>query len=311
MKDCPNENIKISEDNDFIDQRVQEICNTYEDVKGINHIEGFNLPSEAEVETILHELIEIIFPGYRSKRTLSLKSIKYNIGETLSAVYAELSDQIMRAFRYDCAMDNCEDCDIPDLTEKATKTLISKLAEIRNTMKLDVGAAFDGDPAAKSLDEIILSYPGVKAITIQRIAHVLYHQNVPLIPRMLCEYAHRETGIDIHPGAHLGKAIFIDHGTGVVIGETSKIGDHAKIYQGVTLGALSFPKNACGEIIKGAKRHPTIEENVTIYAGATILGNIIIGEGSIIGGNVWLTEGVDPGTKVTIATPQLTIQKKK
>jgi len=178
-------------------------------------------------------------------------------------------------------------------------------------MKLDVAAAFDGDPAAKSLDEIILSYPGIKAITIQRIAHVLYHQNVPLIPRMLCEYAHRVTGIDIHPGAHLGKAMFIDHGTGVVIGETSKIGDNVKIYQGVTLGALSFPKNACGEIIKGAKRHPTIEGNVTIYAGATILGNVVIGKDSIIGGNVWLTESVEPGTKVTIPNPQLTIKKKK
>jgi len=289
MKDCPNENQKLNEDNDFLDQKVKEICDTYEDVQGINHIEGFNLPSES----------------------LSLRSIKYNVGEILSTVYAELSDQIMRAFRYDCAMDHCEDCDIPVLTETATKTLIGRLPEIRNTMKLDVAAAFDGDPAAKSLDEIILSYPGIKAITIQRIAHVLYHQNVPLIPRMLCEYAHRVTGIDIHPGAHLGKAMFIDHGTGVVIGETSKIGDNVKIYQGVTLGALSFPKNACGEIIKGAKRHPTIEGNVTIYAGATILGNVVIGKDSIIGGNVWLTESVDPGTKVTIPNPQLTIKKKK
>jgi len=207
-------------------------------------------------------------------------------------------------------MDHCKDCDIPTLTEAATRTLISKLPEIRNTMKLDVGAAFEGDPAAKSLDEIILSYPGIKAITIQRIAHVLYHQKVPLIPRMLCEYAHRETGIDIHPGAHLGKAFFIDHGTGVVIGETSTIGDNVKIYQGVTLGALSFPKDACGGIIKGAKRHPTIEKNVTIYAGATILGNIVIGENSIIGGNVWLTESVEPGTKVTIPNPELKIKKK-
>ena len=310
MKNCLNENIRLKEDNDFIDQKVKEICNTYEDVKGINHIEGFNLPSETEVETILHELIEIIFPGYRGKKSLSIKSIKYNVGETLSAVYSELSDQIMRAFRYNCAMNNCEDCDIPALTETAVKTLISKLAEIRNTMKLDVGAAFEGDPAAKSLDEIILSYPGIKAITIQRLAHVLYHQNVPLIPRMLCEYAHRVTGIDIHPGAHLGKAFFIDHGTGVVIGETCTIGDNVKIYQGVTLGALSFPKDACGEIIKGAKRHPTIDQNVTIYAGATILGNIVIGENSIIGGNVWLTESVDPGTKVTIPNPQLKIKKK-
>ena len=290
---------------------VQEICSTYEDVKGINHIEGFNLPSETEVENILLQLMEIIFPGYSGKKSLSLKSIKYNVGETLSCVYTELSDQIMRALKYNCAMDHCDSCDISSLTESATKALISGLAKIRNTMKLDIAAAFDGDPAAKSLDEIILSYPGVKAITIQRIAHILYRNNVPLIPRMLCEYSHRETGIDIHPGADLGEGIFIDHGTGVVIGETAVLGNNVKIYQGVTLGALSFPKDSCGQIIKGAKRHPTIEENVTIYAGATILGDIVIGSGSIIGGNVWVTETMAPGSKVTMLPPELKIKRKQ
>jgi serine O-acetyltransferase len=194
------------------------------------------------------------------------------------------------------------------MAEGATKHLLDKLSEIRETMKLDVIAALEGDPAARNLDEIVLSYPGIKAITIQRIAHELYLKNVPLIPRMMGEYAHRITGIDIHPGAKLGKSIFIDHGTGVVIGETSVIGDNVKIYQGVTLGALSFPKDACGKIIKGAKRHPTIEDDVTIYSGATILGNIIIGKGSLIGGNVWLTESVEPGTRVTISPPDLKIK---
>jgi serine O-acetyltransferase len=205
-------------------------------------------------------------------------------------------------------MNDCKDCNIPEMAEGATKHLLDKLSEIRETMKLDVIAALEGDPAARNLDEIVLSYPGIKAITIQRIAHELYLKNVPLIPRMMGEYAHRMTGIDIHPGAKLGKSIFIDHGTGVVIGETSVIGDNVKIYQGVTLGALSFPKDACGKIIKGAKRHPTIEDDVTIYSGATILGNIIIGKGSLIGGNVWLTESVEPGTRVTISPPDLKIK---
>ena len=174
-----------------------------------------------------------------------------------------------------------------------------------------IQAAYAGDPAARSLDEIVLSYPGVKAITIQRIAHKLYQLKVPMIPRMMTEYAHRITGIDIHPGAKLGKGVFIDHGTGVVIGETAELGNDVKIYQGVTLGALSFPKDACGMIIKGAKRHPTIEDGVTIYAGATILGAITIGKNSVIGGNVWLTEGTEPGTKITIASPELTINKSR
>jgi serine O-acetyltransferase len=177
-------------------------------------------------------------------------------------------------------------------------------------MKLDVRAAYDGDPAAKSFDEIILSYPGIKAITIQRFAHILYLENVPLIPRMLCEYAHSTTGIDIHPGACLGEAVFIDHGTGVVIGETAVLGDNVKLYQGVTLGALSFPKDACGKIIKGAKRHPTLENDVTVYAGATILGDVVIGEGSVIGGNVWLTESCVAGSKIIIQPPDLTIRTK-
>jgi serine O-acetyltransferase len=311
MKYCPNENIKVETDCEFLDGMVGKICATYEDSQGINHIEGFNLPNETEVTNILHELLEIIFPGYTGRKALTLKSVKYNIGEALSNIYPELYGQIMRALRYNCAMNKCDDCDVPTMAEKATVALIEALPEIRNIMKLDVVAAYDGDPAATSFDEIILSYPGIKAITIQRIAHVLYHQKVPLIPRMLSEYAHTMTGIDIHPGAHLGKSVFIDHGTGVVIGETAKIGDNVKIYQGVTLGALSFPKDACGKIIKGAKRHPTIEENVTIYAGATILGNILIGKGAIIGGNVWLTQNLEPGAKVTIPLPELTIRKGK
>ncbi len=311
MKECPNDNHVAKIQTSYLDDIVRKICRTYEDSKGINHIEGFNLPNEADVLHILQDLVEIIFPGYSGRKALNIKSIHYNVGETLSRVYVQLTDHVARSFRYNCEMNNCKDCDIPEMAEKAVKGLLAKLPEIRETMKLDVIAAFEGDPAARNLDEIVLSYPGIKAITIQRIAHELYAANVPLIPRMMGEYAHTITGIDIHPGAKLGKSMFIDHGTGVVIGETSEIGDNVKIYQGVTLGALSFPKDACGKIIKGAKRHPTIEDNVTIYSGATILGNIVIGKGSVIGGNVWLTEGVEPGTRVTISPPELKIKSGK
>lgn len=205
----------------------------------------------------------------------------------------------------------CDGCDLEcsERSDKLTFELLAALPELRDILRSDVEAAYNGDPAARCYDEIILSYPGLKAIAIQRLAHVLFCAEVPLIPRMMTEYAHSETGIDIHPGATLGRGIFIDHGTGVVIGETAELGNDVKVYQGVTLGALSFPKDACGMIIKGAKRHPTIEDGVTIYAGATILGAVVIGKNSVIGGNVWLTRGTEPGTKITIAEPELTINK--
>ena len=201
---------------------------------------------------------------------------------------------------------------LPEGAEKAGEVVTAffdALPGIAETLETDVQAAYDGDPAARSFDEVVISYPGLKAITIQRLAHILYMEKIPMIPRIMTEYAHRITAIDIHPGARIGEGFFIDHGTGVVIGETATIGNNVKLYQGVTLGAHSFPKDACGKIIKGAKRHPDIEDNVTIYAGATILGNVTIGANSVIGGNVWLTESVPPGTKVRIADPELTIKK--
>lgn len=311
MQQCPNEKFPPSSDVKVFDEIVTKICSTFGDSQGINHIEGFNLPNEAEVFHILNDLIEIIFPGYTGRRAMSINSISYNVGEIVTRIYPELIDQIARAFRYHCEMKKCKECNVPEMAEDAALHLLNSLSDVREVMKLDVAAAYEGDPAARSLDEIVLSYPGVKAITIQRISHELFVKNVPLIPRMMSEYAHRITGIDIHPGAKLGKSIFIDHGTGVVIGETAEIGDNCKIFQGVTLGALSFPKDACGKIIKGLKRHPTIEKNVTIYSGATILGDVVIGEGSVIGGNVWLTENVAPGALVTIAPPELKIRTRK
>jgi serine O-acetyltransferase len=185
--------------------------------------------------------------------------------------------------------------------ESATKTFLEALVELRTLVAEDVEAAYSGDPAAKSFAEIILSYPSIKAVTIQRIAHVLYNAGVPLLPRIMTEHAHQATGIDIHPGARIGHSFFIDHGTGVVIGETTDIGDRVKLYQGVTLGALSFDLDKDGNMIRGVKRHPTIEDDVTIYAEATILGGgTVIGKGSVIGGNVWLTDSVTAGSKVIV-----------
>jgi serine O-acetyltransferase len=291
-----------------LDKVVRAVCDTYEDACGVNHIEGFNLPGEEEVLGILHDLMEVIFPGYRGKKSLSLKTVRFHVGEILARVSGELRSQIVRATNYNCTMEKCDDCDVPRRADEAVAHLLNRLPTLRETLKTDVAAAFDGDPAAKTLDEIVLSYPGLRAITIHRIAHELYACQVPLIPRMMGEYAHRTTGIDIHPGATIGRSFFIDHGTGVVIGETAVIGERVKIYQGVTLGALSFPKDAAGNVIKGVKRHPNIADEVTIYSGATILGNITIGRGAVIGGNVWLTEDVAPGTTITMPRPELQVR---
>ena len=292
-----------------MDPLVERICETYTDGNSINHNEGCNLPRESEILSILHGLLEIIFPGFGERVPQSAANLKYMVGEILYDCRAKLMDTVARALRFHCGSIHQGNCNCMASAAAAVDYLLEKLPEIRTVVKQDIQAAFDGDPAAKTLDEIVLSYPGVKALTIHRIAHCLYEKKVPLIPRMISEYAHRITGIDIHPGATIGKGVFIDHGTGVVIGETATLGSGVKLYQGVTLGALSFPKDACGKIIKGAKRHPTLEDNVTIYAGATILGSIVIGKGSVIGGNVWLTESVDPGTRISIAPPQLTILK--
>ena len=293
---------------DFVIPLVEQICATYDDCKGVNHSEGFNLPREKEVLRILEDLLELIFPGFGGRESYSHGALKYAAAELVAQCYTKLRNVINRSFRYNCEIQRQDSCNCPAQADLAARKLLTSIPELRETMKLDLQAAFDGDPAARSIDEVVISYPGVKAITIQRLAHLLYHESVPLIPRMMTEYAHRLTGIDIHPGAHLDKGVFIDHGTGVVIGETCEIGDGVKIYQGVTLGALSFPKDACGKIIKGAKRHPSIRNGVTIYAGATILGPIEVGEGSVIGGNVWLTQSVAPGTRISIAPPELTIK---
>ena len=283
---------------------ADRIGRTYADGVGVNHVDGDNLPRRAEVAAITELLLEVIFPGFNERQQSRRENVTGDVAELLKEIYSELFDQICRAIRYSCKKEVVCQCGVMKRTNRAVFALLNALPEIRETMKADVAAAYAGDPAATSYDEIILSYPGIKAITIQRFAHVLYASGTPLIPRMMTEHAHSLTGIDIHPGAKLGKGVFIDHGTGVVIGETAVIGDNVRIYQGVTLGAGNFPKDACGMLIKGNKRHPTIGSNVTIYSGASVLGDITIGDNSVIGGNVWLTESLPRGTKITARPPE-------
>ncbi len=282
---------------------LNAVIGSYADGEATNVTEERNLPGRLEVRSITDQLLELVFPGFDG-HPCSRENLKADTGHRIVTLEHALFDQISRANRFICDNRSCGTCDAVERSTGAVRALLREIPSIREAMKLDVAAAFAGDPAATSREEVILSYPCVKAIAIQRLAHVLYLAQAPLIPRMMTEYAHSETGIDIHPGASLGRGVFIDHGTGVVVGETAEIGDNVRIYQGVTLGALSFPKDSCGMLIKGRKRHPSVGNNVTIYAGATVLGDIEIGENCVIGGNVWLTEDLVPGTKITARPPE-------
>jgi len=287
---------------------ITQILDSYQTDRGINHIEGANLPSRAAVEEIVQDVINVLFPGYFEKQEMSRSEIKLYIWEKTVSIYHNLAHEIGKSLK---TADLKGTDRIADKAVAKTIAFLTAIPDVREQLTGDVQAAYDGDPAACGFDEIVVSYPGLLAIAVHRIAHKLYHLNIPLIPRIMTEFAHRATGIDIHPGAHIGECFFIDHGTGVVIGETSKIGDHVRIYQGVTLGALSFKKDADGRIRKGGKRHPTIEDNVVIYAGATILGgDTVVGKNSIIGGNVWLLESVPPDTTITHQRPNLVYKGK-
>lgn len=287
------------EKNEALDKITSALNQSYSGDFGINHAEDDAMPSRAEVVDVTERLLELLFPGF--DRAGVYPGTRVLLGD----IMRKLSDQIGRAMRRTKGGE-CEGCDqeCSERSDKMTFELLAALPELRDILLADVEAAYNGDPAARCYDEIILSYPGLKAIAIQRLAHVLFCAGVPLIPRMMTEYAHSETGIDIHPGATLGRGVFIDHGTGVVIGETAVLGNNVRIYQGVTLGAVSFPKNACGVLIKGLRRHPTIGSNVTIYSGASVLGDVTIGDDSVIGGNVWLTESLPQGTKITALPPE-------
>jgi serine O-acetyltransferase len=295
--------------NGLTDQKIKDIVDeliqTYKGDSGINFIDVSNLPVRDKIIEILELLTEVLFPGYTGKRSVTKSNIDFIVIDVLYHVYSELTEQIEKAYRYQCRMEECDTGDCRRMAEEATLHLLTQLPRIRELLKGDVDSAFDGDPAAKSYEEIVISYPCITAIATYRIAHELYLREVPLIPRIMGECAHSKTGIDIHPGATIGRNLFIDHGTGVVIGETTIIGNNVKIYQGTTLGAMSFPKDERGRIIKGRKRHPTIEDDVTIYAEATILGDVTIGRGAVIGGNVWVKQSVPAGFTVTTANADL------
>jgi serine O-acetyltransferase len=254
-------------------------------------------PSRTAVADLVEELRALLFPGYFGASELTLESLRYHLGARMDRVLHGLRDQIQRGLM--ASDPACGDCHRRALD--LARTFLLQLPEVRRMLATDIQAGFEGDPAATSPDEVLFCYPGLLAVTSQRLAHELLKLGVPLLPRMITEHAHSLTGIDIHPGARIGERFFIDHGTGVVIGETCVIGRNVRIYQGVTLGAKSFPLDAEGHPIKGVPRHPVVEDDVIIYSNATILGRITLGQGSAVGGNVWLTRSIPPGSIITQA----------
>lgn len=293
---------------------TDRIVQTYSEAPKINHLGHCPLPRYEAIVTILNDLKEVIYPGYQRREGLHIGNVTYHTGDLIDGLHDKLTQQIARALQHDARARKMSDC-VPARDDFEAKgqaiaiAFLERLPDLRRLLATDVQAAYDGDPACTSLDEVIFSYPGLDAITVYRLAHELSRLGVPLIPRMMTEWAHRITGIDIHPGATIGHHFFIDHGTGVVVGETCEIGEHVKIYQGVTLGALSFPTDPTGQLIRGRKRHPTIEDRVVIYANATILGgNTVVGHDSVIGSSVWLTSSVEPFTTVMMEKPRLRIR---
>ena len=277
---------------------VQRLQNDIQAESDVHSEEGLDFTGRHDIYEILDDILGILFPGSYSKQRVPRGEMGFFLQDSLRHVSFRLGRHIRDVFKYRCKKDNCSNCNCEERAEKALVRLIESLPAIRLVLLEDILAAFEGDPAAQYTDEIILSYPCVEAIATYRIAHLLYELDVPLIPRIMAERAHSRTGIDIHPGARIGPRFFIDHGTGVVIGETTSIGRNVKLYQGVTLGALS-PFDSEGHPRKGEKRHPDIEDDVIIYANATILGGAtVIGKGAVIGGNTWITKSVPPGARI-------------
>ncbi|MEI6259197.1 MAG: serine O-acetyltransferase EpsC [Deltaproteobacteria bacterium] len=288
-----------------IPELADSLIDSCHDRECFTHVDYDPIPSEGYVVDIIDKLREILFPGYFSREKIDPVSLKYTMGQAVTALFDMLSEQITHSIRHDCFRYNLSCSDCGDRGYEIALAVLESIPSIRKILATDIRAAYEGDPAAKSHDEIIFSYPGIYAISVYRVANKLFELNVPLLPRIMTEHAHSITGIDIHPGAKIGERFVIDHGTGVVIGETTVIGNNVRIYQGVTLGALSLPQNA-GEKLRGKKRHPSIADDVIIYSGATILGGAtVIGERSVIGGNVWLTESVPPDTTVMMESPRL------
>ena len=293
---------------DQLPKLTERIVRTYDEVGKINHLGHCPLPNYEEIIAATNELKEILYPGYRRREGLHRGNVMYHVGDLVDRLHDRLTTQIGRALRHEAgATHDCDsDHDYEALGQAKTLLFLERLPELRARLATDVQAAYDGDPACKSLDEVIFCYPGLEAITVYRLAHELHVLDIPFIHRMMTEWAHSRTGIDIHPGATIGNHFFIDHGTGVVVGETTEIGEHVKLYQGVTLGALSFATDVDGNLVRGHKRHPTLEDRVVVYANATILGGqTVIGHDAVVGSSVWLTHSVTPHATVVMETPRL------
>lgn len=281
-----------------INELMKALLNDYDKGRTIDEVKTFDHPDKEVIIEIIASLRRIIFPGYFRNRSFRVYTVRNNLSMLAEDVIFKLIKQISIVLRYDKELENADEMTLAEIAEGKTFEFMGKIPKIREYIETDVQAAYDGDPAAYNKDEIIYSYPGLFAILVNRIAHELWLLRIPIIPRIMTEYAHSETGIDIHPGATIGKYFFIDHGTGIVVGETTVIGDSVKIYQGVTLGALS---TRGGQALKSKKRHPTIEDNVTIYSGASILGgDTVIGKNVVIGGNAFITRSVPEGAKVSV-----------
>jgi len=278
-----------------VTQITDRLLVSYAKFGGINHLDGKNLPSKSAIATISHDLLRLLFPGFFDERTIHSSELKVEVTSLVDSVSGRLEDEIYKSLEY-ATPEGLAKSELRPTARTMTLEFLGNLARVRELLATDVEAAYNGDPAALSQEEIIVAYPSVEATAVQRLAHELYSKQVPLIPRIMTEWAHFRTGMDLHPGAQIGTHFFVDHCTGTVVGESCTIGNHVKMYHGVTLGAKS---TAQVEALRGKKRHPTIEDNVTIYPGATILGGeTVIGRGSTIGGNVFLTTSVPPNSLV-------------
>ena len=292
---------------------TDRIVDTYFKLASTNHLGHCPMPSYDVVVSAVEDLKEILYPGYRRRNRLHAGNVAYHVGDLIDRLHDKLAMQIARSLCHGAGKDTkCspeQRSNFEALGQRRAIAFLERLPELRERLAKDVEAAYRGDPACKSTDEVIFCYPGLEAVTVYRLAHILHELKVPLIPRMMTEWAHGRTGIDIHPGAQIGDYFFIDHGTGVVIGETTIIGERVKLYQGVTLGALSFPTDEQGELVRDTKRHPTIEDRVVIYANATVLGgDTVVGHDSVLGSSVWVTHSIKPETTVTLEGPQLRIR---
>lgn len=300
-----------------MDHKLPEVSKTLEEINRTRFLNDntIGLAGKERVYRVLHLIRSALFPGVYEKYPIDESNINIITGNNIRAAAIELRELIEKCLKNECCVKDIKEAGCTECRDKAndiTIDFLEQLPQIRELLHKDIEAAYEGDPAALSREEIVLSYPSIEALSVHRIAHVLYRHKVPVIPRIMSEYAHQRTGIDINPGAQIGEYFFIDHGTGVVIGETCVIGNHVKLYQGVTLGAKSFTLDEKGNPVKGGKRHPDIEDNVIIYAGATILGgDTVIGHDSIIGGNVFLMQSVPPYSKVYYSQPSITIKNGK